>query len=149
LVSEVLVGTVDVAVAVVGHNWKELPLVRLVHHHVRKHWGQCNEAVQANNMRQSLVHGHGSGRADVVQADGTDAADAVRVGGIEAAADDTRDSMDRHSHGHAVVAVVVLGYIGSLVAEIWAARKGRLEANAQSEQAEADARFVRAVEKKM
>ena len=94
--------------------------------------------MQADILEQSLVHDHGSGRADVVQA-----------GGIEVAADDTRDSMDEGSHDHEELVVAVLGDAGSLVAERWVARKGRSEANAQLEQAdaEADGLLVRAVEK--
>ena len=94
--------------------------------------------MQANSIGQSLVHDHGSGRAGVVQ-----------VGGIELAADDTRDSMEERSHDREELAVAVLGDAGSLVAERLVARKGRSEANAQSEQADAEAegRLVRAVEK--
>jgi hypothetical protein len=96
--------------------------------------------VQANSLAQSLVHDHGSGRVDVVQA-----------GGIEPAADDNHDSMDGDSRDREELVVAVLGDIGGLVAECWVARKGRLEANAQSEQADAevDGRLARAVEKTM
>ena len=76
-------------------------------------------------------------------------ADVVQVGENEPAADDIRDSMDRHSHGREELVVAVLGGGGSLVAERSVACKDRSEANAQSEQAdaEADGRLVRAVEK--
>ena len=74
-------------------------------------------------------------------------ADVVQVGENEPAADDIRDSMDRHSHGREGLAVAVLGDGGSLVAERLVARKDRWEANAQSAQAEADERVARAVEK--
>jgi hypothetical protein len=94
--------------------------------------------VQAYSIGRNLVHDHGSGRADVVQ-----------VGGTEVAADDTRDSMDEGSHDREELVVAVLGDAGSLVAERWVARKGRSEANAQLEQADAEAggHWVRAVEK--
>lgn len=92
--------------------------------------------MQAYILEQSLVHDHGSGRADVAQVDE-----------IEPAADSIRDSMNRHSHGLEELAVAVLGDGGSLVAECLVARKDRWEANAQSAQAEADGRLVRAVEK--
>jgi hypothetical protein len=92
--------------------------------------------VQAYILEQSLVHDHGSGRADVAPVDG-----------IEPAADSIRDSMDRHSHGREGLAVAVLGDGGSLVAERLVAHKDRWEANAQSAQAEADERVARAVEK--
>ena len=96
--------------------------------------------MRANSLGQSLVHDHGSGRFGIVQ-----------VGGIETAADDTRDSMDRHSHDHEELVVAVMDDIGGLVAECWVARKVHSEANARSEQAdvEADGRLVRAVEKLM
>jgi hypothetical protein len=96
--------------------------------------------VQANSLGQSLVHDHGSGRADI-----------VRIGGIEPGADDKHDSMDGHSLDREEPVVAVLGDIGGLVAERWVAHKGRSEANAQSEQAdvEADGRLVRVVEKLM
>lgn len=91
-------------------------------------------------LEQSLVHDRGSGRAGVVQ-----------VGEIEPAADDIRDLMDRHSHGRDELVVAVLGDGGSSVAECSVARRVRSEANAQSEQADAevDGRLVRAAEKRM
>lgn len=96
--------------------------------------------MRANSLGQSLVHDHGSGRVGVVQVDG-----------IEPAADDNHDSTNGHSHDREELVVAVLGDIGGLVAERWVAHKGRSEANAQSEQAdaEADGRLVRAVEKLM
>lgn len=92
--------------------------------------------MQAYILEQSLAHDHGFGRADVAPVDG-----------IEPDADSIRDSMDRHSHGREGLAVAVLGDGGSLVAERSVAHKDRWEANAQSAQAEADGRLVRAVEK--
>lgn len=96
--------------------------------------------MQANSLEQSLVHDHGSGRADIAQVDG-----------IEPAADDNHDSIDGHSHDREEIVVAVLGDIGGLVAECWVARKDHSEANAQSEQAdaEADGRLVKAVEMMM
>lgn len=92
--------------------------------------------MQADILERSLVHAHGSGRADVVQ-----------VGGIDPAADGNRGSMDKHSHAREELVVAVFGDTGSLVAERWVARKDRSEANAPSERAEANARLVRAVER--
>ena len=75
--------------------------------------------MQADILERSLVHAHGSGNSDVVQ-----------VGEIEPAADGSRGSMDRHSHGREELVVAVSGDTGSLVAERSVARKDRLEANA-------------------
>lgn len=144
--SWLLVGTIHVAAVDVNQNRK----VHLVRHvrHVRRHWDRRNEAVgidwniavQVHILEQSLDRDHDFGRADVAQ-----------VGEIEPAADDIRDLMDRHSHGREELVVAVLGDGGSLVAERSVARKDRSEANAQSEQADAevDGRLVRAAEKRM
>lgn len=139
--SESLVGTTDAAAAVADH-YRRTPLVHLAHH-AKRHWGRHNEAVDTGwdiavgtvVLEDSLARGHGFGSFDVVQ-----------VGGTEPVADDTHDSMDRHSHGREELVVVVLG--GTAVdwaAECWVARKGRWEANAQSEKAEGDERSERAV----
>ena len=137
------VGTIDVAAAEEGHNWK----VHLARHVrlVRRHLGRHSEAVdtdldiavEADGLERSLVHGHGSGSLDV-----------VHVGETEPAVDDIHGSMDKHSHGREVLVVPVLGDIVDWMAGCWVERKGHSEANAQSEmgqKAEASGRLERAV----
>lgn len=86
-----------------------------------------------------LAHGRGFGRPGMVRvgASGLFAEDGV-------VAEDGHGLMD--NCGHVREELVVAGGRLEWVAECWAAHKGRLEANAQLEQAEANRRLERAVE---
>lgn len=133
---------IGVVAAEVGQSWK----ARHVHLacHAKRRLGQhtvavdtdLDNAVAADVLVDSRVHGHGFGSLGM-----------VRVGGSKQAVEIGHDLIDKHSHDREELAVVVDRR--DWVAGYWVVGyKEHLEANARLERAEAGVRSGRVVVEK-